>query len=66
MTLGELLLRYDGAAMLLDDYDIFYDSDDDYETSLEDLCEDSGVDYWEMEEDLFMLEERPRGWDIAL
>lgn len=64
MTLSEVLRRYEGAAALLDDLDVSYDSDDDADTAIEDICDDSGVDYWEIEEEFLLLDERRRSdWD---
>lgn len=64
MTLSEFLRRFSAGAEVLDDYDIRFDAEYDGEATLEELCDESDVSYWEIEEDLLMLDEQ--GWDVAM
>ena len=66
MKLSEFLLRFEGAHELLDDFDIHFEPDFDAEATLEELCDESNIDYWEIEEELLLLDERRQGWDEAM
>ena len=66
MTLSEFLRRFPLGAEVLDDFEIHFEPDFDSDATLGELCEESGVSFQDLEEELLLLDEEGGDQEIAM